>query len=717
MRYNRIFTRIAVLLLGGLFSASCIYDHIDDEIPEEVESPFTNGYSLNVMLSLDNLGGTRAETPNMLREFENYIDPEKCRVLFFDYEEKFLFESKSRWIKQLAPGANGEQWMVSIPMYPYGNDVDENWEWDQIRKSLQEHPFKIAILANRPALELYPDLEHDPQYEDRKESEYKTFDNSFPLWGVEDTRFGGIDGSENKDCKTIFSLHHTHHDPIYTDKGTPTQNNVKWNGDNFYAPFMGDGQSMGATSSWVDFGEAMDDNGDCETFKDSKNQDTKRRYAKRADKNYPIPMYGVQEFNKIENWIEGVPFNLSRLTTGTENEQGGYEYKSVSLLRSVVKLELIFPKYFNNGNNENNKINLDLIQLGYPNIYARSEPMDVWTPTDQLWKAGHDVNEDCEWFTLKKYARLVEGGRTNAFTTTGTLENNQGKVNNPTAQQTTNNTYNLYAYRRRLSWFYGAWLEKGWPFDGVRDTNTGDYTNGHTKGSDVVQAIVDQRRQSKDEPPRIFNPCIQRNNRVMCYRKDYGKKDLFYTGFSDDANYYHVVVYMGERNSIDPSALYKIDATGGYSPTVCTWYVGLEHPERRNGGTGYTYYWYSFPIADYSAGNPVRDINGGFDKNDTTTSSDPNRSPNKTFTYSPGNEPGNSDFLQSYADNMVTQPNTDLIPWPLMRNHHYVIKIGALTRAPGAEDGFGFAVSSQVNYSETLDPSPLPATPADKDRK
>ena len=709
MNYNRIFCRMASLFLGGFVFVSCVYDRIYEEEARE-ESPFTEGYSLNLMLTLDNMGGTRAETPNQLREFENYIDPEKCRVLFFDHEEKFLFESKSRWVKQLAPGGNGEQWMVSIPMYPYGNDVDERWEWDLIRKSLQEHSFKIAILANRPALELYPDLEKDPKYEDREEHNYKNFNNAGPFWTVKDTR-GYVERTEGDEAniKTVFDLHHTQHDPIYNDKGKPTSNNVIWPGENFYAFVMGSDNgdlTMSSTSSWVDYGEAMDDEGEKEELTTSTSTSTStRRYARRADISYPIPMYGIQEFDKIENWVEGVPFNLSNLTQGTEQQQGGYSYKSISLLRSVVKLEFVFPKKFANSNDD---INIDILQLAYPNIYARSEPMDVWTPTDQLWTEGHKnedgtINEECEWFTLKKYARLVEGGRSGAAATTGTLENeiytddkNYSDAGiGPTL--TFKNRYNFNAYRRRLSWFYGAWLEKGWPFTGVNAYNNG---SSSVKDADYVKQIVDERKNNGDEPPRIFNPCIQRNNRVMCYHRGTGKKDVRYSGFSDDATHHHFIVYMGERNSIDPNYIYQVDKTGGLAPTVCYWHIGIQHPTRPNDGSesqGTTYYAYSFPIADYQTGNPVLGINKGFYLDDKSGAS------NRYFTYRQGAEPKNSTAMQSYADAMVTEDTTDYLPWPLMRNHHYVIKVGAITRAAGAdESGFGFAVRSEVNYSETL---------------
>ena len=703
MSYYRILYRVASLLAGCLLFAACTKDPLE-EVGVETESPFKDGYSLNLMLTLDHMGGTRAaDTPDVLREFENFIDPGKCRVLFFDHEEKFLFESKSRWVKQLSPGSDGVRWMVSIPMYPYGNDVKENWEWEQIRQALQDDKFKIAILANRPTLEGYPDLESDPKYGENR-GEVKNFQNAGPYWTREDTR-GYVErtGGDPNRIKTVFDLHHTQYDPIYRDKGFPTESGATWeynlNLPNFYEFVMGktekDQLSMSSTSSWVDFGEAMDDEGEYEKLTTSTGSSSnKRRYARRADVSYPIPMYGIQEFNKIENWVEGVPFNLSDLTEGTEHEQGHYAYKDIALLRSVVKLEFVFPRRFADGR----EIEIDILQLAYPNVYARSEPMNVWKPTDQLWTEGHDESSDCEWFTLKKYARLVESNNGNVLQQGSLGGIYQGKIDNPTTDQRTYNLYNLYAYRRRLSWFYGAWLEKNWPFTGVRQYNNG---TGQPDAA-YVRTIVNERRNLGDEPPQIFNPCIQRNNRIMCFHQGTNHKHVRYDDFNDP-NYHHFVVYTGERNSIDPSYLYQIDGLGGFMPTICYWHIGIKHPGRTNTSdetkpNTAEYYAYSFPITDYArTDNRARTVNTNFQQPDNNSNGD-----NRYYTYKKGAELKNSNAMIKYADAMVSETDTDLLPWPLMRNHHYKIVIGSVTRAGEEGNDFGFSVRSEVNYSESL---------------
>lgn len=698
MRYNRILHRIAALLLGGLVLGSCIYDHLDDGEPE-IESPFTDGYSINVMLTLDNMGGTRA-TPEEFRTFENYIDPEKCRVLFFDKDGYFLFESKSRWVKQLTAGGE-ESWLVSVPMYAYGNDVAERWRWQQIRKVMMEEEdakgvsFKIAILVNRPAVEVYPDLETEDKDGDVQRGA-TTFDNSGPHWDVKDTRFGdGFDPTlgRNPSCKTIYDLHHTQADPIYNDKGHPTNGNNKWTDNNFYLPFIGEQQMpnnegkmldvMSSTSSWVDYGPTNADDSP-RTLIDKNNGRSKRRAARAPDTNYPIPMYGVQNFGKIENWVDGVPFNLSKFTNS--NDPGkDYEYKSIALLRSVVKLELVVPKTAFNSNAARTP---DFVALAYSNIYARSEPMDCWTPTEKIWKDGakhenrnqNNLEEgNCEWFTIQKYSRLVQN---NAGVPTDAALNtaDDKEANNPKVKQ------NLHAYRRRLAWFYGAWLDNpNWNFTGLYDTNDGTYNRGHTSGRDVVQAIVDERRALGDFPPRIFNPCIQRNNYVIVDEENR----------YDDGTNWHYIVYTGERNGIDPNAIYNIDVKTSIAPTVCFWMLAV------NGRM------YAIPITKYEGNTVV--TNDCLSRYLSYTGTYPGSA---ALSNPPAMSSNNSG--SSYPQLMVesTTTNLDLLPWPLMRNHHYTITIGGVR----ADDG-ELTISSDVKCSETLERNPAPAPAPEKPAK
>lgn len=195
---------------------------------------------------------------------------------------------------------------------------------------------------------------------------------------------------------------------------------------------------------------------------------------------HPIPMYGVQKFNRLEGfWDEGASFDL---TAGGRDENGNYYVtKTLSLLRAVAKIEVLLPK-----------------SLGVPrHVYMRSlnrntrcEPMDVATPTELLWK-DHDT--ECEWRRIQARGPMYNNG-----------------------------TYNSSEYKKKLAWYYGAWLEWGW-----------DY-NGRTE---VIPA------QSEGPFPRIMNPKIDRSDFAA------------FIDVSDYYNdqYYHFLFYMGENTLDAPS--------------------------------------------------------------------------------------------------------------------------------------------------------------------
>ena len=187
---------------------------------------------------------------------------------------------------------------------------------------------------------------------------------------------------------------------------------------------------------------------------------------------HPIPMYGVQKYAKLDGyWEEGAAFDL---TEGGTNENGtDYPSKTISLLRAVAKIELLIPK-----------------SLGVPkhvymrslNRHVRCEPMDVSTPTNELWK---DHNHGCEWKDIQARGSFYEGGIT------------------------------VDKYKKRLAWYYGSWKEWGWKFNGYN------------------QYIPDD----SDGPfPRIMNPYINRSDfAAFIDVSDY---------YNDQ--FYHFLFYMGE---------------------------------------------------------------------------------------------------------------------------------------------------------------------------
>lgn len=198
---------------------------------------------------------------------------------------------------------------------------------------------------------------------------------------------------------------------------------------------------------------------------------------------HPIPMYGVQKFGKLEGWWdEGASFDL---TAGGQSTDGkDYEAKTLSLLRAVAKVEVLIPKSIGVPKH---------VYLHSLNSTVRCEPMDVSTPTDQLWK---DHKNGCEWELVQKHGTFMVDGK-----------------------------YTTDDYKQKLGWYYGNWLEWGWNFNNYTQWKP-DYSKGPF--------------------PRIFNPYISRSDcAAFIDVTDY---------FNDE--YYHYLFYMGE-NTIDASSAYN----------------------------------------------------------------------------------------------------------------------------------------------------------------
>lgn len=644
MKYNNMKYKILTFLLVLVTLVSCEDELLVNDangIPKEI----SDGYSIALTLTLDKMGGdngaTRApgspNTPKEMEDIENYINPEKLRILFFDSEERFLFESKSRWVKKLEQSSSDHSsWIVSVPVFAYGNDEKCNWNWEQIRKAMTTESFKIVVLANRPEKEVLPELE------DNVFGGKKDFDNSGPHWTVDDTRWQS-DWTEvlddngnviyNKNVKYLFDLHHCQHDPIYENKSRPSENKGAkvWNGEDFYGFIMGGvngkDRTMSATSSWVNWGDDLQDSYEGNHIYG----ENIRRCWRRPSQDYPIPMYGVQNFDKIENWVQGTPFNLSDIVNhGNDADHGNDEYnykvKDISLLRSVVRLELLIPKTIGPAP--------DNVLLFYTNIYARCEPMDIWTPTEELWKEDHKTSKECDWYSIRKYGTITKS------------TDPKGKINK--TEDNNGGQKSFEQFRERISWFYGAWLD---PQPGTSkddgtykprwDFGTGKFYWGEiTEGSGPSQSYP----QEPSIPyPRIFNPCTQRNQKVFC-------DDVDYSDYYNDG-YYHYVVYTGERNLNDPNKLYNLGGSVGMDGTVSYWWFNI-------GDKAYT-----LPLADYDSGF------SGLEKVLTS------------FNYN-NDEPDNTTGISEYAQAVQQAINPEDLPWPLVRNHVYRITVGYV---PGAK--------------------------------
>lgn len=589
------------LLLSLLFSGVSLTSCVDEPLVKDTDPVFDEGYSINVALTLDPMGGTRAGDGiiNPFEKIENYINPELLRILFFDENEEFLFESKSRWVRELKTNGDYSSWLVSVPFYDMGTEKEEQyrWSWDYIREKMMNGKFKIAILANRPTIECYPDLSK----ENALNAGTKSFDNSGPHWTKANTRpYAG------NNVKHLFDLHHSQWDPIYSDKGyvgtTPDENYYDFISERGEAPSIIKEDErklqMSSTSCWVDHGLNYDDTG----VKDSNGN----RQNRLPSTDYPIPMYGVQEFDPVTDWVEGIPYNLSQESEGSSSD---YTHKSISLLRSVVKLELLVST------DVAAERNIGYIGLKYPNVYARCEPMDIWTPTEQIWKDDHD--NDCEWIDIMNYGLISSVKEYKKHST---------DENSAEARR---------AYREKISWFYGSWLDKG--------------PDGNPRWSFPrfgVDNVVTETPEKKY--PRIFNPVIQRNSNTALRSE---AKFFNYT-----SNYHYFVIYTGERNMNHPAYLYSLQGQhdfskdsnvpggNGRSLTV-SWVINI-------GG-----YSYNIPIKDYS-GDGLKYLYRYANSNDSKVM------PGDAVTY-------------DYQIDVWNNPDDrSVLPWPLLRNHVYRIVIG-----------------------------------------
>ena len=500
MNKIRTYIGLAILLLGAALLPACVSDKALEEPDRTGESLFGEDvYSLNLMVTLDDLG-TRASItdgdPARITKYENYINLERFRILFFDRNDMFLFESKNRWVKQIDINDNYSGWFVSIPFGSFGDDSygeGREYDWDAIREKLTKEKFKVAILANRPARLLYPGF-----MDSELELPDGVFDNDGPYWGPEDSG-----------KRSIFDLHHYQYDVIYADKGSHN----KGSSAAYYDFVMGDintsQPTMGSAIHWVSF-----DNGDNDKVRLGSSS-TYMRHIKMPSEEHPIPMYGIQEFEPIPAslWKEGTPFDLSNLPDDAFPSEA-YTYRSISLLRSCVRLDLRIPKTIKNGQKPT------FVTLWYSNIYSRTEPMDTWTPTDKIWKKDHD--QDCEWNSILNY---------------GPVSSNTAPGNGTTKA----------SYQQRISWFYGVWKEKGWEFKTL-------------SGSKVTPVAA----TATTPYPRIFNTCIQRNKVITCERG-------YVSDYND--NYHHWVVYTGERNINDPNTLPDLSK----NPYIICWIISWDN--------------------------------------------------------------------------------------------------------------------------------------------
>ena len=599
LNFKHIFSSLLICAIGLSWFSSCSEDEL---LLDEATSPGSpdfgdNVYSLGFTVTLDDMGtrsGNVNGDPYQVTRWENYINLERFRVLFFDKDDLFLFESKNRWVKQTEGGDSFSSWFVSVPLGSHGNDSygeGEEYDWDLIRNILTNENFKIVIMANRPSQLLYPGNFMD--------SELKlpggVFDNDGPYWGPENFR-----------KKKLFDLQHYQYDIIYADKGSHASTA-------YYDFIMGeidtDRPTMGAAINWVSF-----DNNDNDKVALGSGGKYMRN-IKMPSEDHPIPMYGVQSYPPIppSSWQKGTTFDLSVEPSGVYPETPYSGRKAISLLRCCVRLDLKIPKSVMNGKQPTH------VSLWYSNIYSRTEPIDNWTPTNELWNHNGLPHSDanCEMQTLIDHGNVI-----NSTSITSSKTN----------------------YQNCIKWFYTAWLEKGWPFN--------------TKGGGSNPP------SSSSNYPRIMNSCIQRNQFITLQNGNYTNY------FQDNNQYWHYVVYTGERNPNDANTFDNLPK----NPYVAFFAISWDNSK-----------FYMIPLMNYEKNTDTTNLNNVFGPH--TDGSIGNASAPSTYN--------------SWITNTVPTLKGNNIPYPLLRNHIYTFTLTGKSRA-GDEELTLSDITSDVRATENI---------------
>lgn len=225
-----------------------------------------------------------------------------------------------------------------------------------------------------------------------------------------------------------------------------------------------------------------------------------------------ISMYGVQDFEKVPEdiWPDGTTFNLSRLeNTHTGINAASYKYRTISLLRSVAKVEVLVPaSIFPEPSH---------MYLRTINRFSRSAPLDVFTPTNIIW----DGWAHSSGYTQSEYTE--DNGNTHYYSHALGIDAEAERIRqNGFTYEYGNN--DLHAYQQAVTWLFGIWnTEYGWTFngaDGVITPNNGPY-------------------------PRVFNTRIARTDYAHMLRGE----DIYING----VRYYYYFAYMPEKNLTDPN--------------------------------------------------------------------------------------------------------------------------------------------------------------------
>lgn len=326
-------------------------------------------------------------------------------------------------------------------------------------------------------------------------------------------------------------------------------------------------------------------------------------------KDQPIPMYGVQIFDKLgNNWIEGAGFDLSNfnMTSGSE-----YKYKNISLLRSVAKVVLKIPI----------KEKPKDVFLRCMNRKAFCEPMDVSTPTDLLWEDDGEFskhNENCEFFKIIGQQPFYKG-----------------------ADYSVDAQGQLASYKDKLTWYYGAWgLNPNNPVVGMNEINHLKFQNFNDKAETKIKDF-------REGYPHILNPMIDRSD--FC--------EFLYAG-QVDGIYEKYVLYIPEKFVDDPNDVYAFKDNNG-SPEL----IGMESSDPKVIHIEFRTHSYPDKNLEDDYCYRIYFTENGF--NSTLNGVEDKRIPP---TFKKDQETGVYDTWENSYEKDIENLK---VHWPIMRNHIY----------------------------------------------
>ena len=371
MKINLLKYKFVSLFLVGLsmgLLASCSESEIIPEnpdmnpIPEEM---VCEGFELGIPVAFD------ADIPSPIDaadDLDDYVETkDHFRVFFFDQDGNFIVNPMDRTVTPLGTDNKGrKKFYIRIP-FNYIVDRNENvFDVEAIKKKLKDQPFKVAILANWPNPNSENlDTDRDPNWGWRNSKIYQEQYEELTKDG------GEVDSKKYPEpaLKTIFDLHHLQ----------------SYEGD-IYSDYISE-DKLSKTVDWID------NEGNAIMLDESKN--------------ILIPMYGVQNYAALEGWTQGTTFNLSGISDTDDKDA-----QNIYLLRSVAKIEVYFE-----GSTKPKDVTIHNI-----NRTSRCEPMDVFTPTDQIWLKDdgyldHTSLSDpeklqkdryCEWYLIGNHGLFSE---------------------------------------------------------------------------------------------------------------------------------------------------------------------------------------------------------------------------------------------------------------------------------------------------------------------